>query len=165
MRGAKVKTTHEAGALGQKLASARTMSAGLVVDQRVHRDDVVEPAKGRVQHVADAEVDVPLPGRRAGVRAARPTSVGERSTAMTSAPRLRRFDRQRAGAAAGVEHAPAAQVVRAASRAACARIRSRPARTVARMRPTGASRGQPRPCLGGGAVEIGFKLPAALDCR
>ena len=47
-----------AGALGQKPSDPDHV-AGHVVDQRVHGDHVVEAAKGRVQHVADAELDVP----------------------------------------------------------------------------------------------------------
>ena len=38
-------------------ASTRTDIAAPVVDQRVHRDDVVETAQRGVQHVADAEFD------------------------------------------------------------------------------------------------------------
>ena len=44
-----------------------------------------------------------------------------------------------------------------------ARISSRPARTVARMRPTGRVGGQPRPGIDRGAVEVGLQLAAAFD--
>jgi hypothetical protein len=51
----------------------------------------------------------------------------------------RQLDREAAGAAAGVQHTAAAQVGRQPVEQRSARMRSRPARTVARMRPTGAS--------------------------
>ena len=112
-----------------------------VVDQRVHRDHVVEArrAPGRACRRLRKSHASPCPasaGRRSRASA---TSVGDRSIATTSRAAARGFDGQRAGAAAGVEQAPAAQVGRQPATAACARMRSRPARTVARMRPTGAS--------------------------
>ena len=140
VRGAKVNSTERVGAARRGRASARDRVAGAVVDQRVHGDDMVEAAERRVEHVADAEVDrAAAEIARACARArGRPASATGRSpTHVGAAPR--RLDRQRAGAAAGVEHARSRADRPAASRAACARIRSRPARTVARMRPTGAS--------------------------
>ena len=68
-----------------------------------------------------------------------PTSVGDRSMATTLGAAPRRLDRQRAGAAAGIEQPRARADPPAASDSSVARMSSRPARTVARMRPTGAS--------------------------
>ena len=132
------------------------MSARAVVDQRVHRDDVVEAAERRVEHVADAEVDRARRRDRAAARSrARSTSVGERSIATTSRAAPRGLDRERAGAAAGVEHARAAQVVRQPAK-------QRRAHRVAAGAHGGADaadrrvRGQPRPGLDRGAVEVGL---------
>ena len=77
------------------------------------------------------------------------TSVGDRSMASTWAPRPRGFHRQRAGASSR-RPARAGRAGRPGSHdSSVARMRSRPARTVARMRLTGRVRGQPLPGLGG----------------
>ena len=139
VRGAKVNST-EPSVRAASPATARHGVAGAVVDQRVHRDHVVEAAERRVEHVADAELDAAAAQIAAGMRSrARPTSVGDRSIATTLRAAPRGLDRERAGAAAGIEQRAGRAGPAAASDSSVSRIRSRPARTVARMRPTGAS--------------------------
>ena len=133
------------GALGRR-ASARDRVAGRVVDQRIHRDDVVECAERGVEHVADAKLDAAgaeVAGRRSR---ASPIRVGERSIATTCGAAPRRLDRERAGAAAGVEHARAAQVLRQPATAACrASRRGRRARWRGCGRPARPTSAAPRP--------------------
>jgi hypothetical protein len=97
-------------------ASTRTASSMLVVDERVHRHHVVEAAQRRVEHVAAAQLDARRSTRRRPAqrraRARAPPACGDRSMATTCGAAPRRLHRQRAGAAAGVEHARAVQVVR-----------------------------------------------------
>jgi hypothetical protein len=82
------------------------------VDQRVHGDHVIELAEFQGRHVADTKIDAPSPiceGRRSRASS---ISVGDRSTATTRRRAARLPRPGHAGAAAGVEQALAAQVVR-----------------------------------------------------
>ena len=120
---------------------------GPVVDQRVHGDDVIETTECRIEHVAGAKLDAACAeGRPAGARAparsgwARGRSRRRRPRGARPRPPARRCrSRRRAAACRGDR--PAAR------RAACGACASRPARTVARMRPTGAVGGEARPRL------------------
>jgi hypothetical protein len=121
----------------------------------------IRPA--RVEHVAAAEVDRPLaPRSRCGTRARAPVPPAS-ATGRWPPPRRRgaRPHGQRAGAAAGVQHARPCRSCRQPD-SSVARMRSRPARTVARMRPTGASEVSRAQAFGRGAVEVGLDLAAAL---
>ena len=137
VRGAMVNTIAER-VRAARSDTMRAMSAALVVDEAVHRDDVVEGAERRIEHVADAELAEPDPAITGARSRARLTSVGEISTATTSAPRL-------ASSTASAPVPQPASSMRAPRRSSgsqprrVARIASRPARTVARMRPTGSS--------------------------
>ena len=69
---------------------------------------MVEPAKGRVQHVADAEIHLQV----AGQAVARQSDQRRREVDRGDlGPALRRFQRQHAGAASGIQQTHAAQVV------------------------------------------------------
>ena len=139
VRGAKVKTIRRRVRCASR-ASAADRVGFLVVDQRIHRHDGVELADGS-----------PTACRRRGTRCGlarwscgsvsrgEADDLGREVDADDVGAAARQFDRHRAGAAAGVENAPAGEIVRqrwTASRRACC---ARPARTVARMRPSGAS--------------------------
>ncbi len=108
-----------------------------IVDQRVHRDDVVEFAEAGVEHVAHPKLDA------AGSALLRQPFARERDQRRRQIDRddirsaLGRLDAQRAGAAAGIQQARSAQI-RADSRAASSACASRPARTVARILLSGA---------------------------
>ncbi len=82
----------------------RAMSAPLVVDQTVHRDDEIESAELRIEHVAHSKGRARRRRKRFGARSrASSTRFGDTSTATTSRPAARKLDRQRARATAGVE--------------------------------------------------------------
>ena len=148
---------------GERRRARARMSAALVVDQRVHRDDVVEAPERRVEHVADAEVDAAAAEvrRRCARARARPASATGRWR-----PRRRRAAPPRPPARPCRSRRRAARAPRrsrGSQSSSVARIRSRPARTVARMRLDRRVGGQPLPGLDRRAVEIGLELAAALD--
>ena len=131
--GANVKTI-ERSVRAAKPASTRTTSRARVVDQRVHRDHMIEAAERRVEHVADAKIDAAAP--RASAAAARARAAPASATDRRRPPAAPRC-------AASTLSAPVPQPAsssRAPRRSAgsqpssVARIASRPARTVARMR-------------------------------
>ena len=136
----------------------RTQSDGAVVDQRIHRDDVVETAERRIEHVADAEIDrARRRGRAACARAPAATSVGATSIATTRRraapprpPARRCRSRHRAGARRAGRPAARTSSVRAHLVAAGAHGGADAAdRRIGR---------QPRPGLDRGAVEVGLEL-------
>ena len=121
---------------GQRAEHADGVVA-FVVNDGIHGDDVIEAAKCRIEHVADAEID-------------RAVNEGRRPVACEVDQCRGDIDRHDIGAttATSTASAPVPQPASStrAPRMSCgnhdrsiARIASRPSRTVARMRPTGAS--------------------------
>ena len=113
--------------------------ATLVMNKAIHSDDVIENAEGGIEHVADRESD------------ASAAEIARRALARKLDQRRRNVDRQHIRAAFGEfdgERARCRSRRRGRARRAgppatsdtsVLRISSRPARTVARIRPTGAS--------------------------
>ena len=112
VRGAKVKSTDRLRALGQARQRA--------TPRRRRGNGSASPSRprGRTGRAPDRACrrretrSLPAPRSRGTRSRARPTSVGDRSIATTSRAAPRRLDRERAGAAAGIEQPRAAQVVR-----------------------------------------------------
>ena len=139
-RGARGKRKQQRvfGALRQTFQHANRI-AGPVMDQRVHCDHVVETSQRRVEHVADVKVDLPpaqivwqpLPSQ--GDQGGRKVDCHDMRTPAGG------FHRQRACAATGIEDAGAVADPVGSQSSRVRRMSSRPARTVARMRFTGAS--------------------------
>ena len=105
------------------------------MDQRIHRDDMVEPAERGIEHVADAPVD--RQARRRAVARDVDQAAGDvdrddlaprRAASTASAPVPQPASSSRSPVMSAGSHD-----------SSVSRIRLRPARTVARMPLTGAS--------------------------
>ena len=138
--------------------------AGAVMDQRIHRDHVIEPAERRVEHVADRNSTLPAPRSR-GARCTRKTDQRRRQVDRDHARAApRRLDRERAGAAAGIEQPRG----RAGRRAATSSVLAHLVAAGADRGPDAADRrigGQPRPGIDRGAVEVGQRARRAVPGR
>ena len=119
VRGAKVKSTDcsaRAGEAGQRRGPRRRRRSGSASPWRPRGRSGRAPGRACRRRGSRSR-----PRRdRCGMRSrARPTSVGDRSIATTSAPRRAASTAKRAGAAAGIEHARGRAGPRAARPAAC----------------------------------------------
>ena len=158
VRGAKVKSDASRRRARRGRPATRATSRRAVVDQRVHRDDVVEAAERRVEHVADAEVDAAGARDRAACARGRgrPASARGRS-------RRHRAPRRAASTASAPVPQPASST-RAAAQVGGQPVEQGAAHPVAAGPHGGADAadgrigGQPRPGLDRGAVEIGLEL-------
>ena len=111
--GAKVNS-NASSVRGGKASDDPAYVARAIVDQRIHRHHVVEPARVPGSSMSpDAEFDRPMNrGRQECARAPRDDQRGRQVDRHHAGAAPRRLDRQRAGAATGVEQARAAHVQR-----------------------------------------------------
>ena len=148
------------GALRQVVDHAADVGVA-VVDQAVHREGEVEGAEGGVEHVAGVEVDVVGQGR---VQAALGDvdQLGRDVDGDDLRAALGEFAGHGSGAAAGVEHPRAAQVLRQARQHQRAHLVAALADRLADAGDRLMGR-QPLPRLGRGAVEVGLDAVAGED--
>ena len=104
VRGATVKMI-EAGCARRQPGQRRDDIGGFVVDQRVHRHDMVDIAEIRVQHVADTKIDRAIGNVRRHTLAGDVDQAGRDIHRNDFAPRRAASKDSAPGAASGVQQA------------------------------------------------------------